>query len=113
MMLVARIGSSDESNEGVLELAARVIELDEVELGLDDFLAHLGTTVLRGGEREQEAAALLVRIGDALHAVHGREHLRDRRARGLGIRLALRALAAIRRAPLLGHADRDADRANL
>src|SRR4051812_1357864 len=77
MMLVAAIGSSDESNERVLELAARVVELDEVELGVDDGAADLGAAVLGRRQREQETAALLVRIGDALHAVDRLEHLPD------------------------------------
>src|SRR5512139_3418160 len=114
MMLVARIRASDESNERVLELAARVVELDEIELGLDDRTADLRTAVLRGRERVQQAAALLVRIADLLHAVDDAEHLADRGARLLGLQLrVLRLLAAVRIAPLLRHADRHADLANL
>src|SRR5687767_9455084 len=109
MMLVARIGSSDESNERVLELAACVVELEQIELGFDDGLAHLCATILRSREREQDAAALLVRLGDALHAVDGGEHLRDRGPHFLGLGLGVLALAAIRVAPLLRHAHGDAD----
>src|SRR3954464_8843776 len=97
MMLVAAIGSSDESNERVLELAARVVELDEVELGVDDRAADLGATVLGGRQREQQATALLVRIGDGLHAIDGLEHLAD---------TALRIVAGWR-------TDRDRDLADL
>src|SRR5687768_6829542 len=80
MMLIARIGSSDQSNERVLELAARVRELDQVELGLDDGSADLGAAVLGGRQRIRQATALLVRIGDAFHAADRLEHLADRRA---------------------------------
>src|SRR6187549_2967882 len=97
MMLIARIGASDQTDEGVLELAPRIVELDEIELGVDHGAAHLGATVLGGRQREQEAAALLVRIGDALHAVDRREH---------GADLALGIVAARR-------PDRDRDLANL
>src|SRR5690349_7085932 len=69
MMLVARIATSDETDERVLELAARVVELQQIELGLDDTAADLGATVLARRQREREATALLVRLGDLRDAI--------------------------------------------
>src|SRR5690349_9232495 len=77
MMLVARISASDESNERALELATRVVELDQIQLGVDDRAADFRAAVLGGRERVQHPAALLVRIGDALHALDTAEHLLD------------------------------------
>src|SRR5574338_710980 len=85
MMLIARIGTSDETDERVLELAARVVELEQIELGRDDRAADLGAAVARRREREGPAAALLEgleHLGDALDLL---EDLLD---------LALRIVAA-------------------
>src|SRR5512140_511197 len=109
MMLIARIGSSDQTDEGVLELTPGVVELDEVELGLDDRAADLGTTVLGSRQREQEPTTLLVRIGHGLHAIDRREHGpdpalgiitarrpdRDRDLANLALRCGERLLAAV------------------
>src|SRR5687767_10822680 len=97
MMLVARIGPSDESNERVLELATRVVELQQIQLGLDDRAADFRAAVLLGRERERQPAALLVRLLDATDAVDARQHLGD---------LRLRIVAA-------GRAHRHRDLANL
>src|SRR5688500_7969264 len=67
MMLVARIATSDESNERVLELATCVVELQQVELRVDDRAADIRTAIGLRRERERPTAALLVRI----------EHLAD------------------------------------
>src|SRR6185295_1765703 len=77
MILIARIGSSDQTDERVLQLAPGVVELEQIELGHDHGAADLGAAVLGGGQREQQAAALLVRIGDALHAIDRGEHAAD------------------------------------
>src|ERR1044071_576231 len=91
MMLIARIEASDETDECVLELAACVVELQQIELGADHRAADFRATVLGGLEREQQATALLVRIGDALHAVDRAEDLLD-----VGLRLALLGVLALR-----------------
>src|SRR5689334_10180258 len=77
MILIARIVSSDQTDERVLELAPGVIELEQVELALDDGAADVRAAVLGGGQRERQAAALLVGIGDAADAVDRRQHLAD------------------------------------
>src|SRR6185503_4330127 len=77
MILIARIVSSDQADERVLELAPGVVELDEVELGLDDGAADVRAAILGGRQRERQAAALLVRIGDAGDAGDRREHAAD------------------------------------
>src|SRR5678815_5029647 len=103
MMLIARIEASDETDERVLELAARVVELQQIQLGADDRAADVGAAILGGLEREQHAAALLVRIGDALHAVDRAEDLLDVGARLAllrGLALGLRLLIAVRVARL-------------
>src|SRR3569833_943866 len=81
LMLVARIRASHESDERVLELASRVVELQEIELGLGDRAADVGPHVLAGRQREREAAALLVRLADLGDVRDRREHLRDRALR--------------------------------
>src|SRR5215475_5951137 len=85
MMLIARIATSDESNECVLELAARIVELQQIELGLDDRTANVGAAILRRRQRVRESAALLVRLVDLADAIDLLEHLRDRRARILAV----------------------------
>src|SRR5688500_13894175 len=74
MMLVARISASNKSNERALELATGVVELDQIELRVDDSAADFRAAVFRRREREQQAATLLVRIRDVLHAVDAAEH---------------------------------------
>src|ERR1043165_7595475 len=106
MMLVARIVTSDETDERVLELAARVVELQEVELRFHDRAADLGADVRAGAERGRPAAPLLVRLGDLRHALDARQHLRDEALRIAG--LAIGALENFGR-----RTDRDGDRANL
>src|SRR4051812_5957182 len=97
MMLVARIVTSDETDECVLELAARVVELQEVELRSDDRARDIGADVLVRRQRERETAARLVRLGDLRDAFDRRQHARD-----------LRAWIVF-----AGRAHRDVDRANL
>src|SRR5580704_16112827 len=81
MMLVARIGPSDETDERALELATRVVELQEIQLGVDDRAADVGAAVLLRRQRERQAAALLVRVADLADSRDGREDLGDLRLR--------------------------------
>src|SRR6185436_10347844 len=98
MMLVAAIGPSNESHAGVLELAARVIELEQIELGAHDRAADLGPAILRGRDEERRPAALLERLAELLHAVDALEHLHEV-APGIGPE----RVAAARRADRHGH----------
>src|SRR4051812_11553362 len=77
MMLAAGIAASHQTNERVLELAARVVELDQVELRVDHRATDVRTAILVRREREQESPALLVRLGDLADALDLAEEARD------------------------------------
>src|SRR4051812_33988524 len=94
MILIARIGPSDEADERALELAAREVELEQIELGLDDRAAHLGAAVLARRERERDALRGAVQVVDLRDAVHRAEDLLDRRLRVVG-RLVGRLLVLV------------------
>src|SRR5262245_44373443 len=80
MTLVACIATSRETHEQGLELAARVVEAEQIEVGTDNRAADRGAAVLGGRQRERLAARLRERLGDLCDAVDSlqqRGHLRD------------------------------------